>query len=75
MADANQPENAAKCRKSYDLKYKLDAVEYAFDMDTHWVPDTSQGFRSIVQIEVEGFCPRFCSNIQYIICQIILLSR
>ena len=35
MAFTNQPENAAKRRKPYDLKYKLDAVEgdYAdFDM-------------------------------------------
>ena len=29
MASAIQPENAAKHRKSYDLKSKLDAVEYA----------------------------------------------
>jgi len=29
MACANQPENAAKRRKSYDLKYKLDAVQCA----------------------------------------------
>lgn len=27
-ASANQTENAAKCRKSYNLKYKLEAVEY-----------------------------------------------
>ena len=28
MASANQPENAAKCRKSYDLKYKLYDFEF-----------------------------------------------
>jgi len=29
IASANQPENAAKRRKSCDLKQKLDAVQYA----------------------------------------------